>query len=213
MNHGKSCFCEMCRGDEGASVDANGVCFCLHCGPDGAIKGWHSLSCSCPDCQAEIGGLTPGERTPLDDICHVVNCRVREITEYVKTKGDQMDVGRYANNGGGNYPDPLPPAAIGRKDGDKGKGKILAVREVEGKKKMKKGGYFSGLALDVKVKGTKYSFLTAFDRFDIGAIVNQLGETDTDEWLGKEITFVLKKGKKGKRLFVNVFNPGGKGRK
>lgn len=118
-----------------------------------------------------------------------------------------MNVAKYRNSGG-DFPDPLPSSAIGKKDGDKGKGKILAVREVESKKRSKKTGeFFSGLALDVKVKGVKYSFLTSYDRFDIGAIINQLDEEDTDDWLGREVTFILKKAKKGKRLFVNVWNP------
>jgi len=122
-----------------------------------------------------------------------------------------MNVGQYANNsGGGDFP-PLLDAKVFKKEA-KGKaalaGKVLAVREINtpGGKKKKNGKLsrpFHGIALDVKVNGTKYGFLTSFDRFDVGAICRQLKSEDTDDWLGQTIKFVSKKGSKG-GTFINV---------
>ena len=76
-------------------------------------------------------------------------------------------------------------------------GKVLAVREIDSPK-------FKGLALDLKNGTEKFGFLCSFDRFDVGAIVSQIGSQETDDWIGQSIRFVAKKGSKGNRMFVNV---------
>lgn len=83
-------------------------------------------------------------------------------------------------------------------------GKILEVKAVKTPK-------FHGLFLTVKVKGNKYAFPLAFDRFDLGAVAAQIGSSETDDWLGHDVAFVTKKGTKkisGKfPVFVNVAQP------
>ena len=117
-----------------------------------------------------------------------------------------MNVGAYANNAGGDFPPPLNVKAFNKNKDKRGyvSGKVLAVREINtpGGKKKKDGTKskpFHGIALDVKVNGTKYGFLTSFDRFDVGAICEQLGSTETDDFIGETLKFVLSKGK-----YVNV---------
>ena len=123
-----------------------------------------------------------------------------------------MNVGAYASNAGGDFPPPLDIKAFNKNKDKRGtvSGKVLAVREINtpGGKKKKDGTKskpFHGIALDVKVNGTKYGFLTSFDRFDVGAIVKQLGSEESDDWLGRDLKFVSKKGNKG-GIFINVWN-------
>ena len=127
-------------------------------------------------------------------------------------KGTSMNLGQYANNQGGDFP-PLLEAKSFNKE-RKGKafvtGKVLAVREIKspGGKKRKDGTKskpFAGIALDIKVNGTKYGFLTSYDRFDISAIIAQMGSAETDDWIGESLKFVAKKGSKG-GTFINVAN-------
>lgn len=119
-----------------------------------------------------------------------------------------MNVGAYAGqgSGGGDYL-PLLDAKLFKKLQDKSgrvTGKVLAIRDLS---KPKKPGGWTGLAMDLKNGTEKFSFLCGFDRYDIAAIVRQLGSDETDDWIGQSIRFVTKKGSKGNRTFVNVENP------
>ena len=125
-------------------------------------------------------------------------------------KGTSMNLGQYANNQGGDFP-PLLDAKSFNKE-RKGKafvtGKVLAVREIKspGGKKRKDGTKskpFAGIALDIKVNGTKYGFLTSYERFDVSAIIGQMGSAETDDWIGENLKFVAKKGSRG-GVFINV---------
>jgi hypothetical protein len=87
--------------------------------------------------------------------------------------------------------------------GSKASGKILEARAV-------KTPNFGGIFLTVKINGQKYAYPLSFERFDIGAVCDQLGSSETDDWIGETVTFVTKKGKtkNGKRVtFVNVMRP------
>jgi hypothetical protein len=110
-----------------------------------------------------------------------------------------MNVGAYT---GSNQTDRLPllDAKLFGRLQKKGRvtGKILAVREIKSPK-------FKGLAMDLKTGTAKFSFLTRFDRWDIGNICAQVKSEETDDWLGQMISFVTKKGTSG--TFVNVERP------
>jgi hypothetical protein len=117
-------------------------------------------------------------------------------------KGEKnMNVGSYVNNGGQQERLPLLDASLFRKLQKKGvvTGKMISCRQVVSPK-------FKGLAMDFKNGTTKFSFLTSFDRWDLAAIVRQLGSEETDNWPGKPVRFITRKGQKG-RTFVNVENP------
>lgn len=104
-----------------------------------------------------------------------------------------------------NRNDYLTASVVGKKGC---KGRILEVKPVKTPK-------FNGLFLTVKIKGEKYAYPLSFDRFDLGAVAGQLNSPETDDWLGREISFVCKKGTnaKGKTTtFVNVARPKAKGK-
>lgn len=116
-----------------------------------------------------------------------------------------MNVGAFAGSGGGERL-PLLDHKLFKKLESNGRviGKILAVRDLTAPRK---GSDWKGIALDLKNGTEKFGFLCSLDRFDIGAIVRQLGSDETDDWIGQSIKFVAKKGNKGNRVFVNVENP------
>jgi len=112
-----------------------------------------------------------------------------------------MNIGSYVNNGGQQERLPLLDANLFRKLQKKGvvAGKMISCRQVTSPK-------FRGLAMDFKNTKTKFSYLASFERWDIGAIVRQLGSEETDDWLGQQVRFIIRKGQKG-GTFVNVENP------
>jgi len=112
-----------------------------------------------------------------------------------------MKVGPYVKNGGQPERLPLLDASLFRKLQKKGAvtGKMISCRQVDSPK-------FKGLVMDFKNRTAKFSFLASFERWDIGAIVRQLGSEETDDWLGKQVRFIPRKGQKG-GTFINVENP------
>jgi len=145
---------------------------------------------------------------PLD--CDFCGERFRDfapLAEHVKAgcrkcrKGNNMNVGSYMNNGGQQERLPLLDASLFRKLQKKGvvAGKIISCRQVNSPK-------FKGLAMDFKNGTAKFSFLASFERWDIGAIVRQLGSEETEDWLGQQVRFIIRKGQKG-GTFINVENP------
>jgi hypothetical protein len=112
-----------------------------------------------------------------------------------------MKVGAHVNNGGQQERLPLLDASLFRKLQKKGvvTGKIISCRQVNSPK-------FKGLAMDFKNGTVKFSFLASFERWDIAAIVRQVGSEETDDWPGKSVRFITRKGQKG-GTFVNVENP------
>ncbi len=112
-----------------------------------------------------------------------------------------MNVKSYVNKGGQQERLPLLDASLFRKLQKKGvvTGKIISCRQVTSPK-------FKGLAMDFKNGTAKFSFLASFDRWDIGAIVRQLGSEETDDWPGQQVRFIIRKGQKG-GMFINVENP------
>jgi hypothetical protein len=130
--------------------------------------------------------------------------RLCVLAEHVKAgcrKGNNMKVGSYVNNGGQQERLPLLDASLFRKLQKKGvvTGKMISCRQVNSPK-------FKGLVMNFKNGTTKFSFLASFERWDIGAIVRQLGSEETDDWLGKQVRFIMRKGQKG-GTFINVENP------
>jgi len=126
------------------------------------------------------------------------------LAEHVKAgcgKGNNMNVKPYVNNGGQQERWPLLDARLFRKLQKKGvvTGKMISCREVNSPK-------FKGLVMGFKNGTTKFSFLASFDRWDIGAIVRQLGSEETDDWLGKQVRFIIRRGQKG-GTFINVESP------
>lgn len=107
-----------------------------------------------------------------------------------------MNVGAYNTSGNQEQLDFLSAKVVGKS----ANGKILAVRQVKTPK-------FHGLFLDVKVGANKYAYGVSFDRFDLGAIIAQVGSEETDDWLGQSVKFVTKKGKKKGQTFINVAYP------
>ena len=112
-----------------------------------------------------------------------------------------MNIGPYVKNSRRQERLPLLDASLFGKLQKKGvvTGKMISCREVNSPK-------FKGLVMNFKNGKTKFSFLARFDRWDIGAIVRQLGSEETDDWLGKQVRFIPRKGQKG-GTFINVENP------
>lgn len=192
MTHPFNCFCPHCRGE----IDDPNVVQSYRTRQKQEYNQpppWHSNGNCCEWC-----GLAhdPAGR----EFCQAALDAVRASG----VRHDSMNVGAYAQNTGGDFP-PLLDAKTFKKEA-KGKpilsGKVLAVREIHSKPKKGKKP-FNGIALDMRINGTKYGFLTSFERFDIGAIVAQLGSAETDDWIGETLKFVAKKSSKG-GTFVNV---------
>lgn len=107
-----------------------------------------------------------------------------------------MNVSAFNTGGNQEQLDFLPAKVVGKGT----TGKVLAARAV-------KTPNFNGLFLDVKIGNTKYSYGVSFDRFDLGAICAQMGSEETDDWIGNNLRFITKKGKKKGQVFVNVAYP------
>jgi hypothetical protein len=112
-----------------------------------------------------------------------------------------MNVSAHVKSGGQQKRLPLIDDSLFKKLEKKGvvTGKMISCRQVNSPK-------FQGLVMDFKSGPTKFSFLAGFDRWDIAAIVRQLGSEETDDWLGRQVRFIIRKGQKG-GTFVNVENP------
>jgi len=112
-----------------------------------------------------------------------------------------MNVRSYVNKDGQQERLPLLDASLFRKLQKKGvvTGKIISCRQVNTPK-------FKGLVMELKNGKAKFSFLASFDRWDVGAIVRQLGSEETDDWLGQQLRFIVRKGQKG-GTYINVENP------
>ena len=78
-------------------------------------------------------------------------------------------------------------------------GKMISCRQVASPK-------FKGLVMEFQNGTTKFSFLASFERWDITAIIRQLGSEETGDWLGQPVRFITRQGQKG-GTFVNVENP------
>ena len=76
---------------------------------------------------------------------------------------------------------------------------MISCRQVKSPK-------FNGLVMDFKNGKAKFSFLASFERWDIAAMARQLRSDETDDWVGQQVRFISRKGKKG-GTFVNVENP------
>src|SRR5262249_44609994 len=74
--------------------------------------------------------------------------------------------------------------------------KMISCRQITSPK-------FNGLAMEFKNGTVRFLFLASFDKWDIAAIVSQLGSEETDEWVGRPLRFIMRQGQKGK-TFVNV---------
>jgi len=111
-----------------------------------------------------------------------------------------MKVGAYVNSGGRQERLPLLDDRLFRKLQKKGvvTGKMISCRQVASPK-------FKGLAMEFKNGTAKFLFLASFERWDIAAMVRQLGSEETDDWLGQQVRFIIRKGQKG-GTFVNVEN-------
>ena len=112
-----------------------------------------------------------------------------------------MKVGQYVNNAGQRERSPLLDDRLFKQLQKKGvvTGKMISCRQVTSPK-------FKGLAMEFKRGTAKFSFLTSFERWDIAAIVRQLGSEETDDWVGQQVRFIMRQGQKG-GTFVNVENP------
>jgi hypothetical protein len=112
-----------------------------------------------------------------------------------------MKVAAYLNSAGQQERLPLLDDRLFRKLQRKGvvTGKMISCRQVASPK-------FKGLAMEFKNGTAKFSFLASFERWDIAAIVRQLGSEETDDWLGQQVRFIIRKAQKG-GTFVNVENP------
>jgi hypothetical protein len=112
-----------------------------------------------------------------------------------------MKVTKYAKSGGQQERLPLLDDRLFRKLQKKGvvTGKMISCRQVASPK-------FKGLVMEFKNGTVKFSFLASFERWDIAAIVRQLGSEETNDWLGQQVRFNIRKGQKG-GTFVNVENP------
>jgi len=112
-----------------------------------------------------------------------------------------MKVKAYMKNGAQQERLPLLDDRLFRKLQKKGvvKGKMISCRAVASPK-------FKGLAMEFKNGTVKFLFLASFERWDIAAVVRQLGSEETDDWLGQQVRFIIRKGQKG-GTFVNVQNP------
>jgi hypothetical protein len=101
-------------------------------------------------------------------------------------------------SGSGERPDLLSTADVKRNPS----AKIIEVSKIITTEN------FNGIALTLKHANGRRGYLLAFNRFDLGSVGAQVKSTETDDWIGETIKFVLKKSKDGKKTFVNVFNPG-----
>ena len=112
-----------------------------------------------------------------------------------------MKVGKYVNSGGQQERLPLLDDRLFRRLQKKGvvTGKMISCKQIASPK-------FRGLAMQFKNGTAKFSFLASFERWDIAAMVQQLGSEETDDWLGQQVRFNDGKGQKG-GTFVNVENP------
>jgi len=112
-----------------------------------------------------------------------------------------MNVKPYVNSGGQQERLPLLDASLFEKLQKKGvvTGKMISCRQVNSPK-------FKGLVMGFKKGKVKFSHLASFERWDIAAIVRQLGSEETDDWLGQQVRFILRQGQKG-GTFINVENP------
>jgi hypothetical protein len=114
---------------------------------------------------------------------------------------NKMRVTKYVKSGGQQERLPLLDDRLFRKLQKKGvvTGKMISCKQIASPK-------FKGLAMEFKNGTAKFSFLASFERWDIAAIVRQLGSEETDDWLGQQVRFNIRKGQKG-GTFVNVENP------
>jgi hypothetical protein len=112
-----------------------------------------------------------------------------------------MNVRSYVKSGGQQERLPLLDDRLFRKLQKKGvvTAKMTSCRQVTSPK-------FNGLAMKFKQGPAKFSFLASFERWDIAAIVRQLGSEETDDWVGQPVRFIVREAQKGGR-FVNVENP------
>ena len=118
-----------------------------------------------------------------------------------RRKRNNMNVKSYVKSGGQQERLPLLDDRLFRKLQKKGvvTGKMLSCKQITSPK-------FDGLAMGFKKGTDKFSFLASFERWDIAAIVRQLGSEETDDWIGQSVRFIMREGQKGGR-FVNVENP------
>ena len=112
-----------------------------------------------------------------------------------------MNIGKYVNKSSQQERLPLLDVRLFRKLQKKGvvTGKIVSSRQVKSPK-------FRGLAINLKSRTANFAFLASFERWDVGAIALQLGSEETDDWVGKQVRFISRKGQKG-GTFINVEKP------
>ena len=112
-----------------------------------------------------------------------------------------MNVGSYVKNGSQQGRLPLLDASLFRKLEKKGvvTGKMISCRQVNTPR-------FKGLVMEFKNGPAKFSYLASFDRWDIGALALQLGSEETNDWVGRQVRFIIHKGQKG-GTFINVEKP------
>jgi hypothetical protein len=117
-----------------------------------------------------------------------------------------MRVTKYVKSGGQQERLPLLDDRLFKKLQKKGvvAGKMISCRQITSPK-------FKGLAMEFKNGTAKFSFLASFERWDIAAIIRQLRSEETDDWLGQQVRFIIRKGQKG-GIFVNVDRHRGSGR-
>src|SRR6516162_1974549 len=103
-----------------------------------------------------------------------------------------MKVAPYVKNSGQQERLPLLDDRLFRKLQKKGvvTGKMISCRQITSPK-------FKGLAMEFTSGRAKFSFLASFERWDIPAIVRQLGTDETDEWIGRQVRFIMRQGQKG----------------
>ena len=111
-----------------------------------------------------------------------------------------MNVKPYIKNAGQQERLPLLDVRLFKQLQKKGvvTGKMTSCKQITSPK-------FKGLAMEFKNGKSKFSFLANFERWDIAAIVRQLGSDDTDDWVGQQLRFIMRKGQNG-GTFVNVEN-------
>jgi hypothetical protein len=116
-------------------------------------------------------------------------------------KGEKMKVSQFVKSGGQQERLPLLDDRLFRKLQKRGvvTGKLISCKKITSPR-------FDGLAMEFKKGAAKFSFLASFERWDIAAIVRQLGSEETDEWVGRPVRFIMRQGQKG-GTFVNVENP------
>src|SRR5215467_13843649 len=118
-----------------------------------------------------------------------------------RRKRNKMNVKSYLKGGAQQERLPLLDDRLFRKLQKKGvvTGKMISCRQITSPK-------FKGLAMAFKKGTSKFAFLASFKRWDVAAIVSQLGSEETDDWVGQPLRFIMRKGQKG-GSFVNVENP------